>query len=76
MDDEIAKYGISLSTLVSVSRLKRVRFGPLVLPSSLKVEQHLVLSEEDTEALCGSLGSTIIWREFEKETMKNRKSRF
>ena len=41
---------------LSVSRLKRVRFGPLVLPSSLKVGQHLVLSEEDTEALCVLFG--------------------
>lgn len=40
----------------SVSRLKRVRFGPVVLPSSLKVGQHLLLSEEDTQALCSFFG--------------------
>lgn len=37
---------------LSVSRLKRVRFGPILLPSSLKVGQHVYMDTNDTKSLC------------------------
>ncbi|MEZ5557147.1 MAG: pseudouridine synthase [Pseudomonadales bacterium] len=36
---------------VNVSRLKRVRFGPLVLPSTLRIGHYLELGVEDLETL-------------------------
>ena len=41
---------------LTVSRLKRVRFGPVLLPASLKEGQFALLSEDDTLSLCGLFG--------------------
>lgn len=41
---------------VEVSRLKRVRFGPLVLPSTLVAGRWLELRPEEVEALCRLVG--------------------
>lgn len=41
---------------VEVSRLKRVRFGPLVLPSTLVAGRWLELRPEEIEALCRLVG--------------------
>ncbi len=41
-----------------VSRLKRVRFGPVLLPASLKVGMYSSLSDEDSQNLCSLFGLT------------------
>tara|TARA_B100000902_G_C27275011_1_gene898374 strand:+ start:932 stop:1666 length:735 start_codon:yes stop_codon:yes gene_type:complete len=41
---------------LTVSRLKRVRFGPVLLPASLKVGQYSSLLEADIQNLCDLFG--------------------
>lgn len=41
---------------VLVSRLKRVRYGPVILPSWLKRGKSFELSSSDVQALCGLVG--------------------
>ena len=40
----------------AVSRLKRVRFGPVLLPASLRVGMYSSLSDEDSQNLCNLFG--------------------
>jgi 16S rRNA U516 pseudouridylate synthase RsuA-like enzyme len=41
---------------VSVSRLMRVRFGNIMLPTDLRVGQHLELSKPLASELCNLVG--------------------
>ncbi len=43
---------------LTVSRLKRVRFGPVLLPASLRVGQYSALLDEDNRNLCSLFGLT------------------
>ncbi len=43
---------------VQVNRLKRVRFGPIILDSSLSIGQHRDLTDKESESLLASLGAT------------------
>ena len=44
---------------VRVSRLKRVRYGPIMLPSRLTVGRWEELTESDVEALCRAVGLSV-----------------
>ncbi len=63
-----------------VSRLKRVRFGPIILPSGLRAGQFRPMSAKDTLALYGLLGlpRPKIWKSHElkahKPSKKDRES--
>jgi 23S rRNA pseudouridine2605 synthase len=54
-----------------VSRLKRVRFGPVVLPSRLARGHFESLSDEDTRALYGLLGLPCSLRPSRRTAAKN-----
>lgn len=58
-----------------VSRLKRVRFGPVILPSGLRAGQFRPVSGKDTLALYGLLGlpSPKIWKSHELKAHKPAK---
>lgn len=45
---------------LSVSRLKRVRYGPVMLPSTLRIGQHRELGEGDLKTLYGLLKLPLV----------------
>ena len=58
---------------VLVSRLKRVRYGPVILPSWLKRGKSFELSPSDVSALCGLVG--IEYPELKPQPVRKQESR-